>query len=108
MNKFEIGEEVILVSKSRPYLNGEYVVTDIHKSSDIVENPFGENYRLPNDIPGYVYCLESLSHQTPLEDGTQIEAYIHWLESSLRKKHKPSEFTFEELMVNLKAEVVEA
>jgi hypothetical protein len=85
--KFSVGEEVILISTLNPHLNGHYTILD----RDFV-------------------------HLTTLQDGSVIkDTYRYkigvvgstgsgwWVESSLRKKHKPSEFKdFTSLMDNLK------
>ena len=79
---FEVGEEVILVSKHNPLCNGEAIV---------LKAVYGEkwDYNTNKDMPdGWRYELTI----------TVPEFAGLWDESALRKKHKPSEFTFEQLI----------
>ena len=105
MQYFQVGEEVILQSKNRPELNGEYVVAGFYKPLQLVENPFGENYKAHNS--GCSYTLEGLCQDTLLANGATTEAYIHWDESALRKKHQGGE-SFESLMSSMKDGTLEA
>ena len=78
---FAVGEEVLLVSKNCPELNGEAVVIE-RSTGQRVNRANGELLSSPW---GY-----TLSIETPTG--------IRWNESALRKKHKPSEFTFEQII----------
>lgn len=80
--KFEVGEEVILVSVSCPELNGEATVLSV-KYCEYINN------RTENKEEGYLYEL------------TIESRYSGWMESALRKKHKPSDMSFHELMDSL-------
>jgi len=73
---FSVGEEVVLVSKESPELNGEYVIESI-----ITDWEFD---------PGY--DLEGIT----LDEGPGTN--VHWAQEALRKKHKPSDKSFSELM----------
>lgn len=78
---FVVGEEVILQSKNYQEFNGDAVV---------VEVSYGIQWSAANgkDLDdGWMYQLDI---GTP-EPGC-------WHESALRKKHKPSEFSFEEII----------
>jgi hypothetical protein len=85
--KYEVGEVVILASKMRPELAGDYVVESRTFYSEILDVATGEV--LPDG--GYLYLLE----------GIEDQAVDGWLESSLRKKHTPGEMTFDNLMASL-------
>lgn len=84
--KFSVGETVIINCEDLPQFNGtEHVVTQVEmvhfKNHDITLIC----YKL-----GFTYPWCGDSH------------YEYWQESTLRKKHQPSEFTFNSLMDNLK------
>lgn len=88
MNKplFEVGEEVILCSINKPEKNGDAVVLSCgHKA--ITRNVH------TREILRDVFCYK-LTIQ-----GDQ--GGCNWLESTLRKRHKPSDNSFEEMMSNL-------
>lgn len=85
--KFEEGEVVILQSKQRPELNGEYVVLSVVPDGTTYKdctfftsdgNPFG--YDL-----GHTLILEGCHPNI-------------WSECALRKKHKPASKGFRALM----------
>lgn len=95
---FSVGEEVILVSLSHPEFNGEYLI------ERVLEN--GESYKSRNDgksfwSNGILYLLDEI-----FPDNVKGGEFAVG-EKSLRKKYPPSEFTFDELMNNLKLETVE-
>ena len=69
---FSVGEEVILVSVDHPELNGEVKV--LSREPELFS-------------PGWSYGLD-----------VDVNGKNQWQESALRKKHKPSEFTFEQLI----------
>lgn len=101
---FGVGEEVILVSKDSPDLNGKYTIKDIAYHKGFYFDKFLNKTvhwictDLDKETPAYL--LEELD--VPDEDGSEIM----WAQSALRKKYPPSEFTFDELMNNLKLETV--
>ena len=89
---FKVGEEVILCSEVSPGLNGDASVIDIHGPrngrcvvTNIVTFGFGYTLNIPSGAPGGI-----------------------WAESALRKKHKPAEGDFVEVMTSLIFEPVEA
>lgn len=82
--KFEVGEEVILQSISAPELNGDTVVLDVRYC-------VYRNWSTKELEEGYLYQLGIKGHN----DG--------WMESSLRKKHKPSDMSFTDLMTSIKS-----
>ncbi len=92
--KFSVGEEIILVSKNWGQFNGEYTILKIipPKTSYI-----GHNGALCRNGSSNIAYL--INHVFTNEGGREI----CWNESSLRKKHKSSEFKdFTSLMNNLK------
>lgn len=99
---FEVGEEVLLVSPTRPEFNGEYVVIGV--VTDGVDPVTGAPYAKK----GLMYSLEGLLHTCNEYGGEGTCAF----QSSLRKKHKPAEDDegevegFEGLMGSLTEEVV--
>lgn len=85
--KFSVGEEVILQSKAYPEFNGEAVVLEVFCSTGGVDR---DGIRFIEG--GYAYMLTIKSPTIGRK----------WHEAALRKKHQPSEFTFNSLMDNLK------
>jgi len=80
--KFSVGEEVILCSKNCPEFNGEYTV---------VASFYGETFsRQGKRYIGWNYDLDS----------THVN---YWWETALRKKHKPSDMSFDSLMNSIKS-----
>ena len=92
-SKFEVGEEVILVSRECPHLNGEYFVDRVvYDGCDYKDRLTGIEFVTDwkDNIPGYL--LSNMAKDPHL--GTEII----WSEASLRKKHKPAEMSFSALM----------
>ena len=93
--KFQIGEEVILCSKVRPHLNGEYIIEDIQETLPHERNQCkwnsGNVYYTPNG-DSFGYKLVGLSYPHSKEG---VRGYLI-RESSLRKKHKPADSEFTE------------
>jgi len=90
---FEIGEEVVLVSEMDSSLNGEYVITDI-------DPPHDKDYMCPytgtfmEPTRSYGYKLDELIFVSKITGDS-----ICWFDqSALRKKHKPSDESFGEIM----------
>ena len=95
---FQVGEEVILQSKTHPQFNGEYVVEEIFKTGDTgICRVTGQHFIV--DSSKYTTFSHHLDKPLVLTGGN-MEANV-W-ESELKKKPKPSEDSFEELMTNLK------
>lgn len=78
---FRVGEEVVLQSINYPELNGNAIVQK-------VDSGYEEGSKKP--CYGYV-----LNIGNPLYPG--------WAESALRKKHKPSDHSFDSLIAELKS-----
>ena len=80
---FDVGEEVILCSKSFPQYNGEYVVESITDSIDDHQCAFKYGYTL---------------YECPLPENGYTE---NWCQCALRKKPEPGG-DFESFMDELK------
>ena len=98
---FEEGEEVILQSATLPHFNGEYSIHSIVFQGDIYTDRLTDglvkatyNDDETKDIPGYLLDIPMLDPSTKYE--------IIWCQTALRKKHKGSDFSFSELMQDLK------
>lgn len=92
---FEVGEEVILQSKTFPEYNGEYVVNGVIEGDQTVTCRL-TNYRIYSRGRSYRFTVPHI-HKS-FDNGTEVL----WSESALRKKHKPSELSFQELVSSLK------
>lgn len=93
---FKVGEQVGLVSKSDPSQNGEHVVREVLYEGD----PYRCRITLERYIvrsKGYSYILED----SCVPDGKHGEERP-WAESALRKLHKPSKYSFEQLLSEIK------
>lgn len=100
--KFSVGEEIILQSETYPEANGEYVVIGITRLKDIAFR-YNFNYN-SSDGSNYHYELGGVFVELrDMEGNCSGLMCNHFSETSLRKKHKPSEFeSYEALMNNLK------
>lgn len=90
--KFEVGEVVLLRSKSHPEADCESTILDIKEplTAHPCEAGSGVVFRGPN----YSYKLQvSVVHNGGLTS--------FWDETSLRKKHTPGEMSFTSLMASL-------
>lgn len=84
--KFSVGETVIVVCKDLPQFDGTaHVITDISEVTFTDHNVTMLCYKL-----GFTYEWQGDKN------------YPYWRESCLKKKHTPSEFSFDSLMDNLK------
>lgn len=99
--KFEQGEVAILQTTTHPHLNGEVTVHHCMVFD-------GEKVRHP-DYPGKVFFSKVLVDKFVYDVGYRNEKGfpIFCDERELRKKHKPSEFGFEDLMANLNSKIQE-
>lgn len=82
---YEVGEVVILESKYFPEYNGEYVILDV--CFDMFSNM--SNNKTEKQFAYYL--------------GFESEVSPWWKETSLRKKHEPSQQSFKDLMTTLKS-----
>lgn len=76
---FSVGEEVLLQSVRYPELNGECTVLDVRNSTDNKTFGYKLTIAAPEPTNGW------------------------WIQSALRKKHKPSDHSFDSLMADLKS-----
>lgn len=94
--KFEVGEVVILQSKSQPESNGEYTVAVVLMEGMRVVCRLGSGVgMLGSDTASYLFTepVRDLAHPKGKE--------VLWAESALRKKHLPGELSFTNLMASL-------
>lgn len=95
--KFAVGEEVILVSRDNPSLNGEYVVAAIVKNGDTYKCRISGEVVVARcesrDVTGYFL-------DDPIESTTQPGYESAIRERLLRKKHQPGQ-SFQSLMTDL-------
>lgn len=89
--KFKVGEEVV-ICHARSIHDGETTVIESIKWSD--KTPHSE-YKSKLCKPGYIYKTNTMS-----EWNSDL-----WTETSLRKKHKPSDMSFNDLMSSIKSNV---
>jgi hypothetical protein len=94
---FSVGEVVILRSSNYSELNGEYPVLLIIYGLEGYTCPITNQYLISGD-EGINYVLDMDFMDS---DGTCNQ----WVQSSLRKKHQPSEQSFTELMQAIKSPV---
>lgn len=89
---FSIGEEVILVSKDAPHLNGDYTVERVLQKGDTLTS-----------TDGNIGIVSELGYSI----GVAFTRYDSWCQSALRKKHKPSDESFTNMISNLNKELVD-
>ena len=92
---YKVGERVGLVSRTFPERNGEYTVRQVLGKGDKFV------CRLTKDTHSWKFDRFAYI----LEEMCAFGSWKHeavWYESALRKLHKPSQFSFDELMEELK------
>lgn len=95
---FEVGEEVILCSKTFQELSGEAVVLRVVKLGlDRFACPHCGEERLFSLTKGKAYYLSVPSKNK------DYGCCSPWAESALRKKHKGSDFSFNQIMSEIKS-----
>lgn len=93
---FEVGEEVILVSKNYPEFNGEYIVEGFMSAGTKYNCECGKEWQWTENA----YVLNgNFSIKQTCGCTTTGEA----LEKSLRKKYKGSDFSFDEIIKEIKS-----
>lgn len=99
MNKplFEVGEEVIAQFKNYPHYNGEYIVVEV-----LTLDEYKKEFPSFRAFGPFYYRLEGLKIIGNMAPDRTTDCAS---ESSLRKKHKPSEMSFDGLMDFLKSPV---
>ena len=93
---FQVGEEVTLKSISQPQDNGDYVILKILKDGEEWDDRLNTDYIIESD--GLTYVFEQPIANTSADEGTECL----WCESALRKKYKPSELSFNEMLSEIK------
>ena len=96
---FKVGELVGLVSKYYPHLNGQYHVSAIIYSGEVYLDKFtGDTlWKCTDNNPAApAYLLDEL--EAAESDRTEYK----WDESALRKIHKVSDYSFDQLLTSLK------
>lgn len=95
---FQEGEEVILVSKTMPELNGEYVIEYCLPKRDSIKTSCGSKSVCFTEL---TYTLVGVhDSRTTIQGDTTYR--VHFSQKSLRKKYKPSDDSFEEMIKSLK------
>lgn len=99
MNKpyFEVGEEVIAIFKHYPESNGRYIITEVLSNRQAKE----EVQRSSKFKCDFYYRLDGLL--LVWAEGTEGEVKFDLAgEPALRKIHKPSQFSFDQLISEIK------
>lgn len=91
---YQIGEPVILCSKSYPQYNGDGYVVVRYYEQYTTELCRVTGRLVSHKAGSYLLDPPRLSQRAGVE--------ISWLQSALRKKHKPADESFHEMMSNLK------
>lgn len=101
---FSVGEEIIIQSKHYPEYNDvedvvvEVIDTGISEFPSAWREPVtGSLVRL---VSRYAYLLQNNTERKANTD--QCSVIRTWSETALRKKHKPSDDSFESMMTKLK------
>jgi hypothetical protein len=94
---YKVGERVGLVSKSMPQHNGEYIVERILAPNEMYVSR-NDGSTLLSDDNNYTYLLDKVFLCERVGYGE-----ICWKESALRKLHKPSKYSFDELLSEIKS-----
>lgn len=92
---FEVGEEVILQSKVRPELNGEATVLGVYTDTLLAKKRLNELN--PPDV-NFIGELTGARYELTITNIRSTGVIAFWAESALRKKHKPSDKSFGELI----------
>ena len=94
---FKIGEEVIAIFKNYPESNGRYVIREVLTNSQAKQ----EISRSSNFKCDFYYRLNGLL--LVWAEGGEREVKLDLAgEPALRKIHKPSQFTFDQLISEIK------
>lgn len=95
---FQVGELVGLVSVDFPHLNGKYHVRVIlHEGEEYLDKFLGKTVlNVGGNFKTYCYSLDEI--ELPNSIGHE---YL-WNESALRKIHKPSQYSYDQLLTELK------
>lgn len=94
---FKIGEEVIAIFKHYPESNGRYVITEVLTNSQAKQ----EISRSSNFKCDFYYRLNGLLIVWAEGTGRELRFDLAG-EPALRKIHKPSQFSFDQLISEIK------
>jgi len=97
---FKVGERVGLVSVTKPHLNGEYVVESIVDGCEPYVCRVTDKTKRGKDWVGYGYLLSGCITMSPC---SVENCEVPWDESALRKLNKPSKYSFEQLLSEIKS-----
>ena len=99
-SKYSEGENVILQSTSHPEYNGEYTVSKVlQKGGVTICRITGLRHSHTGKFSNYGYLLDS----PKLNKSSGVEAV--WAETALRKKHEPSQMSFQSLIQSINSPV---
>lgn len=99
-NWFEVGEEVIIQSISNPQYNGEsFIIKGILDKNDRYKDRLNGTRYFMTDGPGFI--MEQILEDKTENDGREAV----FCSSALRKKHKPSDESFQSIMQSIKSNV---
>lgn len=102
--KYSVGEVVILQSISHPEHNGsDYTVQKVLKNGDTYVCRETGCLITRTNRSGFGYILNELVVTNTNSLGMIIET--GWKESALRKKHEPSQMSFQSLIQNINSPV---
>lgn len=102
-NWFEVGEEVGVVSKSYPEINGDYKIIAVLTPQEAAIRCGAENY-IERFLSGSYYVLQGLLFE---DKNNKHIVYDFAGIGSLRKKHKGSEMRYNEMIKSLNVDIVE-
>lgn len=98
--KYSEAESVILKSTSHPEFNGEYTVSKVLQKDEVtVCRITGLRHSHTGKLSNYGYLLDC----PKLNKTSGVEAI--WAESALRKKHEPSQMSFQSLIQSINSPV---
>ena len=101
--KYSEGESVILQSINHPEYNGEYTVEKVLKNGDTYVCRSRGTLITRMDKPSFGYILNEVVVTGTNAVGFVVEAA--WQESALRKKHEPSQMSFQSLIQSINSPV---
>lgn len=96
---FSIGEDVLVKSKNYSHVDGEYRVKEILTSEEACIRATGDLGHVKSFPGEYYYVLSGLLFE---DKNIKTVKYDFMNQRSLRKIHKPSQLTFEQLISEIK------
>lgn len=98
--KFAIGEDVIVVSSNYSHANGGYVIEEILSPKEACIRSTGNESKQHLFKSNFYYVLDGLQI---VDKNVLTICYDFMSEGCLRKKHKPSDMSFTDLMTSIKS-----